>query len=241
VAREVADLVLLDDDFATIVAAIEEGRGIYQNILKFVRMLFADNLAELVLILGGIAVSVAAGLRLPDGTILLPLTAVQVLWINLVTDSVPALAMALDRNPDVMSRPPREAGAPILDRRTLRFVGLAGGFCGLAGLALLTALPLTGRTPEVARTSVFCFITVVAAPLALAARRLDGVPPPNRALSAALVLLVALQTAAVTLPGLRDVLGAVPLGAADAGIVAGALAVAWLVVGGLARSMRRAA
>jgi Ca2+-transporting ATPase len=241
VAREVADLVLLDDDFATLVVAIEEGRSIYQNIQKFVRLLFADNLAELVLILGGMAVAVALGLRRPDGALLLPLTAVQILWVNLVTDSLPALAMAVERNPEVMARPPRPPEAPILEGRTLRFVVSAGGLIGATDLALLLLLPHTGRDPDVTRTMVFCYLPLVSATLALAARRLDDVPPRNRALLGAVTLMVALQGVAFVVPGLRRALGLVALAPADFVIVVAATVATGAAVRALADGMRRAA
>ncbi|HMV50471.1 MAG TPA: HAD-IC family P-type ATPase, partial [Blastocatellia bacterium] len=90
VAREVADLVLLDDNFATIVAAIEEGRSIYENIQKFIRFLFSANLALVLLVIGGSAGAFWLGLREADGGLLLPLTAIQLLWINVITNGAPA-------------------------------------------------------------------------------------------------------------------------------------------------------
>ncbi len=241
VAREVADVVLLDDDFATIVAAIEEGRSIYQNILKFIRLLFTDNLAEMLLILGGMALAVALGLRTPEGALLLPLTAVQILWINLVTDSFPALAMAVERNPDVMRRPPNAPGAPILAGRTLRFIALAGAIIGGTDLALLMLLPLTGRDPEVTRTMVFCYLPLVSATLGFAVRRLDEVPPPNRTLLGAVALMVVLQGVAFSVPALRVALDLAPLAPADFGIVIATTVVSGFVVHRLADGMRRRA
>ncbi|MCU0621930.1 MAG: HAD-IC family P-type ATPase, partial [Gemmatimonadales bacterium] len=99
VAREAADLVLLDDNFATIVAAVREGRRIYDNVRRFVRYILAGNVGELLTMLG------APLLGLP-----LPLLAIQILWVNLVTDGLPALALAFEKaEPDVMARPPRRA------------------------------------------------------------------------------------------------------------------------------------
>ena len=97
VAKETADMVLTDDNYASIVAAIEQGRVIYANIRKFVFFLLSSNVAEVLIIF------LAALVGLP-----LPLTAIQLLWLNLLTDGAPALALALERgDPDVMSRPPR--------------------------------------------------------------------------------------------------------------------------------------
>jgi len=107
VAREAADVVLTDDNFATIIAAVEEGRGIYGNIRKTLVYLLAGNVGEL-------AVMLAASLMgLP-----LPLLPLQLLWVNLVTDGLPALALVMDPpDPDAMSRKPRAPGEPILGSR----------------------------------------------------------------------------------------------------------------------------
>ena len=117
VSREVADLVLMDDNFATIVAAIEEGRNIYENIQKFIRFLFSTNLAEILIVVGGAFGAALMGLRDETGAILLPL-----LWVNIVTDGPPALALGLDKDPGVMRERPRDPRSPLLDRESLRFV-----------------------------------------------------------------------------------------------------------------------
>jgi P-type Ca2+ transporter type 2C len=110
VAREAADVVLTDDDFSTIVAAIEEGRGLYDNIRKSVVYLLAGNVSELLLVL----VATALGLPLP----LLPL---HLLWTNLVTDGLPALALVMDPPaPGSMARPPRPREEPLIGRRQWR-------------------------------------------------------------------------------------------------------------------------
>lgn len=88
----------MDDNFATIVAAIEEGRNIYENIQKFIRFLFSTNLAEVLIVVGGAFGAALMGLRDETGAILLPLTAVQLLWVNIVTDGPPALALGLDQD-----------------------------------------------------------------------------------------------------------------------------------------------
>ena len=96
VSREVGAVVLLDDNFSTIVAAIEEGRTIFENIQKFLRFLFSTNLSELLLIVSGGVLAFSLDLRDTNGMLLLPLTAVQVLWINLVTDGLPCVALAFE-------------------------------------------------------------------------------------------------------------------------------------------------
>ena len=106
VAKETADMVLTDDNYATIVSAVEQGRIIYSNIRKFVFFLISSNLAEI----GIIFLSTLAGLPTP-------LTVIQILWLNLITDGAPALALAREKgDPDVMEQPPRKKDEPIINR-----------------------------------------------------------------------------------------------------------------------------
>ncbi len=112
VTKEVADLIVLDDNFASIVNAVEEGRGIYRNILKFVMFLLAANIAEIMVIVFGLLFSFVAQ---KSFVILLP---VQLLWINLVTDGFPAIALGIDPiDPNAMDRKPRRPQDPILTGR----------------------------------------------------------------------------------------------------------------------------
>jgi Ca2+-transporting ATPase len=106
VAKETADMVLTDDNYASIVAAVEQGRIIYSNIRKFVFFLLSSNVAEIMIIF----LATLAGLPAP-------LTAIQLLWLNLITDGAPALALALEKgDPDIMSRKPRAKTEPIINR-----------------------------------------------------------------------------------------------------------------------------
>ncbi len=106
VAKETADMVLTDDNYASIVAAVEQGRIIYANIRKFVFFLLSSNVAEIMIIF----LATLAGLPAP-------LTAIQLLWLNLITDGAPALALAMERgDPDIMSRRPRAKAEPIINR-----------------------------------------------------------------------------------------------------------------------------
>jgi magnesium-transporting ATPase (P-type) len=141
VAREAADIVLLDDNFATIAAAVEEGRAVYDNIRRFAQYHFSSNVAELLAFL-------AWGLS--GGAIPLPLVVMQVLAIDLGTDLIPAIALGTERaEPGVMRRPPRPRGERLLNRRTLGrvygFVGLIVGFAGLA--SFMAAFLLAGWRP----------------------------------------------------------------------------------------------
>ena len=140
VSREVADLVLMDDNFATIVAAIEEGRNIYENIQKFIRFLFSTNLAEILIVVGGAFGAALMGLRDETGAILLPLTAVQLLWVNIVTDGPPALALGwikTRRDARTAARPTSSAARP----RVAPVCPYTGCFKAAIGGALLVAMP----------------------------------------------------------------------------------------------------
>jgi len=106
VAKETADMVLTDDNYASIVAAVEQGRIIYSNIRKFVFFLLSSNVAEIMIIF----LATLAGLPAP-------LTAIQLLWLNLITDGAPALALAMEKgDPDIMDRKPRAKSEPIVNR-----------------------------------------------------------------------------------------------------------------------------
>lgn len=120
VAREASDMVLLDDNFATIVAAVEEGRTIYDNIRKFVVFSVAGNTGKIL-----------AVLILPFLGLGMPLTPLQLLWLNLLTDGLLGLGMGLERaEPDVMKRPPIAPDSQIFDGRTIRYVVLTGSLIG---------------------------------------------------------------------------------------------------------------
>ncbi|GAA5335781.1 MULTISPECIES: cation-translocating P-type ATPase [Thermus] len=210
VSREVADLVLLDDNFATLVAAIEEGRSIYENIQKFLRFLFSTNLSEILVVAVGMVLAASLDLRDAAGHLLLPLTAVQILWINLVTDGLPALALALDQNPGVLRRPPRPKDSPLLDGPSLRFVLLTGGIKAGLALLLLAFLPL-GVGVEAARSATFHFMAVGQLFFAYAARHTQLHPLPNPYLHGAVGLGIALQVALGSLaPGLVEAAPLVP-------------------------------
>jgi Ca2+-transporting ATPase len=235
VSREVADLVLLDDNFATIVHAVEEGRSIYENIQKFLRFLGSTNFSELAVLAGGTALAFALDLRDGAGVLLLPLTAAQILWINLVTDCLPAAALSLDRTPDVMRRRPRPAEAPLLDRASLRFVAAAGIGKALLALALLGLVPRLGHDAAAARTVVFHMMAVGQLLLAYPSHRTVRGTPGNRYLHAAVAIGLLVQAAVATVPAAGELLGTVAIPAPLWGLVAGAAIAAWLLAEGAAR------
>jgi Ca2+-transporting ATPase len=119
VSKQAADIVLADDNFATIVAAVEEGRAIFSNIRKFLRYLLASNIGEVMTMFFGVVLADAIGLIGASGSaVVLPLMATQLLWINLVTDGAPALALGVDpAHGGVMARPPRPPGERVITHR----------------------------------------------------------------------------------------------------------------------------
>jgi len=234
VAREVADLVLTDDNFATIVAAIEEGRSIYENIQKFIRFFFSTDLALVLLIVLGLGIALAYGFA-EGGLLFLPLTAVQLLWINVVADGPPALALALDRNPDVMRQRPRPMNSPLLDAASIRFIAISGLVKAGAGASLLFLLPRYGADLATTRTAVFLLESLAQIVYAYPARLVSVTPLRNFALHAVILGGVALQVATVLVPGLRTLLGLTPLTSMQWVAVACAFALTWAVAEAIGR------
>jgi Ca2+-transporting ATPase len=204
VAKEAAAIVLQDDRFETVAAAVEEGRIIFDNIRKFVFYLFSCNVAEVLVLLG----AALAGLPLP----LLPL---QMLWLNLLTDTFPALALAMEPgDAEVMTRPPRDPRKALLSGRFVLAVLFYGGWIMAA---TLTAYVLALDGPA-ARARTVAFMTLALAQLFHLgnARSERPVIRPGRVLAnpyavAALAFALVLQVAAVSIAPLAGVLGVVPL------------------------------
>jgi Ca2+-transporting ATPase len=167
------------------------------------------------------------GLREAAGTILLPLTAVQLLWVNIITDGPPALALGLDRNPDAMKERPRDPKEPLLDRESLQFIlatGLAKAL--IAGIALVT-MPFLGFSLMEMRTAVFLHATIGQLCYAYPARRISASPQVNWALHASVILGVGVQLLTVLVPWLRTLLGLEPLTMELAGVVAILVVLTW--------------
>ncbi len=145
VAKEAADMVLLDDNFASIVGAVEEGRAIFSNIRRFLRYLLSSNLGEVITMFFGVLLAGALGLRAEgSASILLPLLATQILWVNLVTDAGPALALGVDPpSADVMRRRPRPRREPVINAE----MSLGVLFAGLV-MAASTLLMMDAALPD---------------------------------------------------------------------------------------------
>ncbi len=208
VAKAAADMILLDDNFASIVGAVEEGRRQYDNLQKFVRYLLSSNIGEVVAVLVNIA--------LGGPLILLP---VQILWINLVTDGVTAVALGVEpAGGDLMRRPPRPAREPILTRPAMAVVLALGGYMGLAALWLFHRE--LAADPAKAQTMAFTGLVLLELANVFNFRSLRE--PISRIgwgsnpwLLAAWVATLGVQVAAVYVPFLQAALRTVPLGWAD--------------------------
>ena len=141
VSKEAADMILTDDNFATIVNAVGEGRAIFANIQKFLRFLLSSNIGEVLTMFGGVLLANVLGLTATDGEMVVaPLLATQILWINLVTDGAPALALGLDpADPDVMQQQPRPQGSGVITRDMWLGIVFVGFIMAVGTLLVLDA------------------------------------------------------------------------------------------------------
>lgn len=221
VTRQAGAMILADDNFATIVEAVREGRGIFDNIRKFLRYLLSSNMGEVLTVFAGVVLAGALGLSGHGEVVVVPLLATQILWINLLTDSGPALAMGVDpQTDDVMARPPRRLTDRVIDGRM--WVGVISTGAVMAAVTLLTIdLNLPGGTIEgtgtldSARTAGFTVLVLAQLFNALNARSETTSAfrhlLVNRWLWGALALSAVLQVAVVHVPLLNRAFGTVPL------------------------------
>ena len=140
VSKEAADVVLTDDNFATIVAAVEEGRAIFANIRKFLRYLLSSNIGEVMTMFFGVLLAKVIGLHAEGNAVVLPLLATQILWINLVTDGAPALALGVDpADAGLMNRPPRPHSEGVITHRMWKGIFFVGAIMAIGTLLILDA------------------------------------------------------------------------------------------------------
>jgi Ca2+-transporting ATPase len=220
VSKEAAGMTLLDDNFATIVAAVEEGRVVFGNIKKYLMYLLSCNVGEIVLLAG----SVIAGLPLP-------LTAVQILYVNLATDGLPALALAIDPPDDeLMQRRPRDPRIGVFTRPVVAMLLTAGIWSGVINMTLFITLLNRGRALE--EVMALTFVTLVLIQFFNAyncrsdRRSIIHRPFANRWLNLAVGWELVLLAAIVYVPFFQPAFGTFRLALAD-----------WLLVGGLAFSI----
>ncbi len=225
VTKEAANMILADDNFATIVAAVREGRAIFANIRKVLRYLLSSNAGEVLTMFFGVLGASIIGLDVAGDAVVAPLLATQILWINLLTDSAPALALGFEPPPaDVMRYPPRKLSERVIDRPMQLAVVVIGLVMALATLFTIDLLLPGGliagsATLDYARTAGFTVLVLMQLFNALnsrseresALRRLSA----NPRLLGAIGLSLVLQVLVVNLPFLNDAFGTVPLSAAD--------------------------
>ena len=225
VSKEAADMILTDDDFATIVAAVGEGRAIFENIRKFLRYLLGSNLGEVLTVFLGVIGAGLLGLGAGDDGLAVPLLATQILWINLLTDSGLALALGIDPTiEDLMTRRPRRPTDRIIDFRMGRVVGLTGVVVAVSALVALD-LELTGGllggTGDLVSAQTNAFTTIVLAQIFNAynarSNRASAFTQitSNRGLMWAVAVTVLLQIGVVHLPFLNAAFGTTPMGFED--------------------------
>jgi magnesium-transporting ATPase (P-type) len=248
VTKDAARMILADDNFATIVQAVREGRGVLDNIRKFLRYLLSSNLGEVLTVFLGIVGAGVLGLSGDGGAVVLPLLATQILWINLITDAGPALAMGVDpMTEDVMARRPRGPDERVIDAKLWAGVVEIGVAMALATLLTLD-LYLPGglidgtQSLDQARTAAFTVLVLAQLFNAFNARSetasaFRGVLA-NRWLWGAVGLSALLQVAVVEIGFLNVAFSTVPMPLAQWAVcVAMASAVLW--VSELRKALRR--
>ena len=209
VSKEAAAVTLLDDNFATIVAAVEEGRIVFGNIRKYLSFLLSCNIGEILLMAG------AAFAGMP-----LPLTAVQILYVNLATDGLPALALAVDPpEPDLMRRKPRDPRAGVFTRPLVMTLLAGGVWTAAANLAIFAWAVKSGRPLDEAMSMTFVLLVLIQFFNAYNFRsdRFSILRRPfaNRWLNAAIAWELVLLVLIIYTPFLRGPFGTFPLTAAD--------------------------
>ncbi|MDB1424718.1 cation-translocating P-type ATPase [Bifidobacterium adolescentis] len=232
VTKQSAKMILADDNFSTIVEAVREGRGIFDNIRKFLRYLLSSNVGEVFTVFGGVMLAGFLGITQPGSQgVTVPLLATQLLWINLLTDAAPALAMGVDPSTDdVMARKPRKLTDRVIDGQMwgdIIFIGLIMAAVTLIGMDMHLAGGLfTDRSVDAvghdaqmteARTMGFTILVFAQMLNALCSRSHDqsvfvGLFA-NKWLWGAIALSTLLQLAVVYVPFLNTAFGTVPLSA----------------------------
>jgi P-type Ca2+ transporter type 2C len=239
VSKGAADMVLADDNFASIVAAVEEGRGIYGNIQKFLRFLLSSNVGEVMVMFFGVVFAGAIGLRAEAGEpLVLPLLATMILWVNLLTDSGPALALGMDAaDPHAMRRPPRDPRRPAITPAMWREILARGAVMAVATLLAMDAVLPGGLIPgrgSMVEARTVAFTTLVLAQLVnVFCSRSDDTSAfrgllANPWLWLAVVTSALLQLVVVYVPALQKAFATVPLGTWDWALcLAASSAVLW--------------
>jgi magnesium-transporting ATPase (P-type) len=249
VSKEAARMILVDDNFATIVAAIREGRAIFANIRKSLRYLLSSNAGEVLTVFLGVVGASIIGLDLGGEAVAAPLLATQILWINLLTDSGPALALGYEPSPeDVMRHPPRRPTERVIDR-AIQVDVLVGGLVMAAATLFVIDLGLPGglfegsRSLTEARTAGFTVLVLAQLFNALNVRsETDSAlrhPLGNPRLLVAIAISLLLQVLVVHVPVLNEAFGTAPMRAGE-WLLCGVVASSVLWVGELRKLRARA-
>lgn len=215
VAREVADVILEDDNLQTMLIAISQGRTIYNNIRKSIHFLLSTNMSEIMVMFAGISMGIRE-----------PLSTIQLLWINLMSDIFPGLALALEQpEPDIMSRPPRDPEEPVLRKSDFKRIFFESSMISLGTLGVYAyGMSRYGAGPK---TNSLGFLSLITGQLLHSIScRSDTHSlfskeklPRNNYLNAALAGSFAVQGLAMLVPGLRGLLGITPMGIIDGAVV----------------------
>lgn len=215
VSKETADMVLLDDNFATIVAAVEEGRGMFENLRKVILYLLANAFAETIVVI----CSLIFGWPLP-------LTAIQILWVNLATDTLPSMALTIDpKEKNLLKRTPRSHSTQLLDRKLIGMIGFISILMGMI-ITLIFGWFHTDFSLSHIRTLSFTLLGLLSLSYVFSVRVLhrsvweEGVRK-NKWLIGAVAIGCVLQLAAVYLPPLQSIFGTESLDSFE-----------WLIIGG---------
>jgi P-type Ca2+ transporter type 2C len=225
VSKEAADIVLADDNFASIVAAVEEGRAVFANIRKFLRYLLSSNMGEVLTMFFGVVLVDVLGVKSGTDAIVLPVVATQLLWINLLTDGAPALALGVDpADPSLMTAPPRPTGERVITLRMWLGIALVGVVTAIGTLLVFDSCLRGGLIDgmgDLRYGQTMAFTTLVFFSLFTTfTARADEQSAfhqlfTNRWLWGALALSLALQVAVVYMPALQVAFGTTDLSLAD--------------------------
>lgn len=224
VTKEASDMVITDDNFSSIVNAIEEGRGIYDNITKFVCYLASSNIAEIIVVFMGMLL----GFTDFAGNPFVPLSAVQILWINLASDGLPAIALGVDPiNPWAMKRSPRKPSDPIISRKKAFHLLLISFIIALGTLA--ACYFGMHQSGELAQTMAFTTLVVLELAAVQIIRSLYNISIlSNPLIIAAVSLSFLMQLFIIYTPFLQRIFKTVPLNTTEWGIILAITIVVWV-------------
>ncbi len=225
VSREAADMVLADDNFATVISAVEEGRAIFANIRKFLRYLLSSNIGEVLTVFLGVLLADVIGLSAEGGGVVAPVLATQILWVNLVTDGAPALALGVDpADPGLMQKPPRPRQEEVITGpmwRGIFFIGIimAAGTLFVLDASLPGGIIEGSGTMRYAQTMAFTTLVLFSLFTVFNARSDEQSAFvglfSNAWLWSAVLLSILLQAAVLYTPVLQQAFSTVSLSAID--------------------------